>query len=192
MNFRVFQAMTQQVLKHPENMEWSLQGLGMLRCYLTDDRALRLHIWDDRYQTDRVSPLHDHPWDFESIIVSGALINVKYLKVPNDYSTGLMYQHTKIICGPGGGQVAKTNQARLRCIEKRVFEAGTSYSQQKHEIHETIPERGTVSVITKCDQRNDEANIYWKEGEWVSAEPEPASQSIVNDIIEYALKRFGV
>lgn len=191
MNFRILQALTQQVLKHPEHVEWSLQGLGMLRCYLTDDRALRLHIWDDRYQVKDVSPLHDHPWDFESVLISGSLINVKYVKVPNNYTTGMLYQHTTIICGPGGSQVAPITKARLRCIEKRVFEAGSYYSQQKHEIHETISERGTVTIITKYDQLEDRANIYWKEGEWISAVPRQATQEEVTSIIKLALMKFG-
>src|SRR3954464_13201284 len=114
MNFRIIQALTHRMLLHPEYSEWSLQGLGMLRCYLTEDRAIRLHIWDDRYQVEDVSPLHDHPWDFESVIIVGALVNVKYVKVPNDNIIGQMYQHTQIICGPGGCQTAKTNQVRLR------------------------------------------------------------------------------
>jgi hypothetical protein len=187
MNFQISRELVKHLLNTRDRIEWSIQGLGMLRCYLSQDRSIRLHIWDDRYKTDKVSPLHDHPWDFESVIVSGALINAKYIKT---YGVGQDYQHTRIVCGPGGCQVDKVNSVKLKCLEKTVYGPGEIYRQQKSDIHDTLPERGTITIITKFDSQDDYANIYWKEGQWISAEPRPATFLEINEICEYALKKF--
>lgn len=67
------------LLKHPFNLEWSIQGFGMLRAYLADDQVYRLHIWDtEQMSVEDVSTVHDHPWDLDSRIISGTLRNQRY------------------------------------------------------------------------------------------------------------------
>ena len=67
------------ILKSPYELKWSVQGLGMLRTYLSDE--VRLHIWDRRLQIPQVSPLHDHPWHLDSEIVAGELRQHRYTVV---------------------------------------------------------------------------------------------------------------
>lgn len=56
--------------------DWSTQGLGMLRLYLS--REVRLHVWHSAFRVPSVSDIHDHPWDFRSDIVCGSVRNVRY------------------------------------------------------------------------------------------------------------------
>lgn len=61
MNFthKITKLFVKTILSNPENFKWSIQGLGMLRVYLSDE--VRLHIWDSRFKVPGVSPLHNHP-----------------------------------------------------------------------------------------------------------------------------------
>ncbi len=60
----------------PEAFEWSLQGFGMLRLYLS--KEVRLHVWDDRYAVKNVTTIHTHPWHFRSTVLFGELTDVLY------------------------------------------------------------------------------------------------------------------
>lgn len=48
----------------------------MLRLYLSE--AERLHVWTRAGRVARVSDVHDHPWHFTSVVVSGRVRNVRY------------------------------------------------------------------------------------------------------------------
>lgn len=70
------------LLKHPEGLPWTIQGFGMLRLYITDDQIWRLHIWDtEEMAVEDVTRTHDHPWDFDSRILSGELRNLRFENV---------------------------------------------------------------------------------------------------------------
>ena len=61
------------ILDHPADDGWTLQGLGMLRLYLTP--TLRLHVWDSRYAVEGVSTMHNHSWHFSLYVVAGEIQN---------------------------------------------------------------------------------------------------------------------
>ena len=37
------------LLEHPNELRWTVQGFGMLRCYLDPDKTYRLNIWDSEF-----------------------------------------------------------------------------------------------------------------------------------------------
>lgn len=183
-------ALTRAILERPLSYEWSLQGFGMLRLCLADG-DLRLHIWDDRFAVPNVSPIHDHPWDFESLIVSGSLKNTRVVD-STAQGYGSPYLHTQIKCGPGGCALGEVRQGLL-CTPMpngvRTFRPGDTYSQDADELHSTQALPGTVTIIRRTFSKADRdiANVWWKEGPWVSAEPRPATQVEVLKITRTAL-----
>lgn len=174
------------VLAHPEDFKWSIQGLGMLRTYLDPEGVERLHIWDPDMAVDDVSTLHDHPWDFESTVFYGTMGNVRFQ--PHQATVPgipiLNMQHSKIQCGEGGGLRGDTSTVLLDRLRAEKYAQGESYSMEAPEIHESYPTPGTVTVIRRKFHADRElANVYWEYGNWVTAEPRPATQAEVEHFI---------
>lgn len=174
------------VLAFPERREWSVQGFGMFRTYLTPD--VRLHVWDPEYRVEDVSVIHDHPWHFESLIVSGSIENRRF-RVAEGEPT---HSRGRIMCGtkPVEHGAQDVTHVRLEQWCEGVFHVGDSYKMQADELHASIPSPGAVLIIrrTKADKDPDRALVYWPlGGEWVSAEPRPATAGIVRRITQRAL-----
>lgn len=175
----------QKILERPHQHDWSLQGLGMLRLYLTDE--LRLHIWHSAFRVPDVSMMHTHPWHFHSLIVAGEVIQNRYA----ESDTGLEYHRQTILCGPGGGLLDEPPQlVKLKKKPDEHYSEGEVYSQLANEIHVSVPRNGTVTLIQREFLDDTEhAYVFWESGgEWVSAEPRRAVYGEVKDITQHALK----
>lgn len=176
-----YQEMVDYALDHPFEFDWSLQGFGMLRAYLTSDESVRLHVWNPDLAVENVSAIHDHPWDFDSWIAYGRMLNVRYV----DDQKGEEFQTVAIVCGPGGGMLEHPVPCGLKTVSHEMYVAGDAYSQLATELHQSIPMPGCVSVITRhFGPDRDHARVCWRTGDWVSAEPRPATEDEVLDSIE--------
>lgn len=177
-----------EILARPFDREWSIQGFGMLRTYLDDDHIERLHIWDASVAVEDVSTIHDHPWDFESRIVRGTLNNRRYTIIGggplNSVIVDGAVHAAKIRCGVGGGIIEDYGRVHIGLTASEDYEAGDRYSMLAPELHESYPERGAVTLIKRSfkDDR-DTAMVCWKDGEWVSAEPRPATHEEITHFI---------
>lgn len=177
------------LLDHPYDRPWSIQGFGMLRTYLDDKQVRRLHIWDPESAVTEVSSIHDHPWDFTSEIISGQITNVLYLE--DQY--GIPHWSARIRCGEGGGLIEEPDMVGLYQKSPTTYIAGMGYSQHAEELHESIPAPGTVSVITRHFRpgNRDIARVLWRSGEWVSAEPRPATEAEITHFTALARKNWN-
>lgn len=175
-----------QILRKAHNCEWSLQGFGMLRLYLT--KETRLHIWSESHVVPGVSEIHDHPWDFTSKIVAGRLHNCRYV----EGAEGDTYMAQTILCGPNGCAMGDVRQVKLWQKPTEVYDEGDKYEQRANEIHRSAPEDGTVTIVTRRFLPDpDHANVFWRPNEeWVSAEPRPATPEEVAAIVGNALQRW--
>lgn len=182
-----------KILERSDAYDWSIQGLGMLRMYLNDksqSNMLRLHVWDSRYKVVNVSPIHDHPWDFESVIVAGAVKQTRYMENAGGYSKQL-FNFCTIKCGAGACTLSEKTEILLSPFYEEYRE-GQTYTQKKSEIHESFPEDGTVTLVSRSfGEKRDEARVFWRgDGEFVSAEPRPATPDEVVAITQNALTRW--
>lgn len=175
--------LVKKILQNPLNYNWSIQGLGMLRLYLSDE--VRLHVWDSRYTIRNVSVLHTHPWDFESEVIVGAVEQKRY----KESETGAPFHFSILKCGEGGCLVSESHRVNLIEFPVESYSEGRSYTQVADEIHESFPVTGTVSIVTrKFREDRDHAKVYWRYGEeWVSAEPRIATCAEIMEITRKSL-----
>lgn len=176
------------ILKNPHGFDWSLQGFGMLRTYLAPE--IRLHIWDGRFQVSDVTLMHTHPWNFHSLVVAGRVDNIRFLKDESGMGRTMMEQ--EIQCGVGGGVSADPVGTFLRKCEREMYYEGDTYTQKAHEIHMSLPQEGSVTIIERefLDDTEHAYVYYERNSEWVSAEPRPAEPWEVGAICGSALLRW--
>jgi hypothetical protein len=164
------------VKKARAKLHWEVQGFGMLRCYL-DTKEVRLHIWDYSLRTPGVSTIHTHPWDFTSVVLKGKQTNILYSR---DVA-GKPYNYSQIKCGM---DAHATSQEKATCLLERStinYTVGEYYQEQAHEIHESNPEPGTITLVERHPMADpDHALVYWPHGtSWVDAKPRAATMAEV-------------
>jgi hypothetical protein len=187
------------ILENADRFDWSIQGFGMLRMYLS--KEVRLHIWNPAFVVPNVSTIHDHPWDFESEVICGTIWNQRYTvfrrgedgRMRHDPLSPLQESYdpmedtdlcVQIRCGTGGGidkacNAGKPEPRTLTPWRLQTYGAGTSYDQMAADVHETRAQGGTVTIVTrKFKEDTEHARVFFPRGtEWVSAEPRRATPS---------------
>lgn len=183
---KVTERAVKRVLADPFAYKWTVQGFGMLRTYLDHEEVHRLHIWDVDTAVPEVSVIHDHPWDFTSRIFAGLVKNQRYLL---DREYGDTVRTGRIKTGEGGGLVADgtIRDAQLYALPREQYGPGDWYRMDRPELHESIPTRGAVTIISRQfhTARDDQfATVCWAAGtEWVTAEPRPATKEEIMHFI---------
>lgn len=180
-------ALVKSILERHLSYEWTQQGFGFFRTKLQG--VGRIHVWDERVATPLVSTMHTHPWDFTSTVISGELVNHRFLPTCGP----LRYLASRIATGEGGGLLGEPAEMQLAPCAPEVLYAGDSYAQLSGEIHRTIAQAGTVTLVErKQGPPLEEAFVYWPRGtSWVSAEPKPAIEWRLTEAIQYALARWN-
>lgn len=186
-----------QLLTNARGYPWSVQGLGMFRLYLS--REVRLHVWDDRFVFPGASTIHTHPWHFESTVISGSITDRLYEEVPITHPLlGVVEKPThmkqKIVCGPGGCAVGESTSTALRLLQEVTIKEGHSYGLTADAAHESRPEPGTITLISREFREDTEhAFVYYTYGgKWVSAEPRAATGDEIAMMAKLALSKLGV
>ena len=165
-----------EILTNPLEHEWSVQGLGMMRTYLNEEQ--RLHIWHSALQIPGASRVHDHPWHFTSKILFGAIKQQRYIR---DNAFGTPWKQQRIMCGEHGGIEGEPETVKIRTGEIETYWEGQTYRQEAHELHDSFPINGTVTIITRDYLEDlDHAYVLFPlDQEFVSAIPRPASRAEV-------------
>ena len=193
--------LVEAMLRHPVGLPWSVQGLGMMRMYLTADRSVRLHVWDRALVVPGASPVHTHPWDFTSLVVAGRIFNQRFT-VANTWDAADPWNRGRLKCGEGAHIVATLTDAvegaaeRVGLVEGPVetWRQGESYQQDKDEIHRSLPEDGTVTIVTRrFGPDPDHAWVYWRGAPgtpWRDAAPRTATPEEIRDVAARALETW--
>lgn len=210
MNFDTVRSLVRNLLERG-SLEWSVQGLGMLRTYL--DPNTRLHVWhaglcyaaDAPPGVNRASEIHDHPWNFRSTIIAGELTNTRYElagslhslddRVPADLLDRPLYQRGRIVCGPNDCSGAKVEDgAHWFHTSSEHYGAGESYLMFAEDLHTTSYADGTVTIIRRTprpDRSSEHATVYWPFGtDWMSARPRLAMSEEVELGLAAALENL--
>lgn len=196
-NFSVLsvRALVRGILKNPKGFDWSVQGLGMMRVYVQKPEW-RLHIWNSALRIPNVSPMHDHPWDFDSLIVSGRMRNQRFQL----YSGGLVgpaiseYNMVKITCGENACTHGETEKVNLLKGSIETYIPGEIYHQRADEIHYSRAENHCITLVRRvvpAGRSADIARVFWEgDGGWVDAAPRPATSAEVELVTQGALEFF--
>lgn len=171
--------------RHPP--DWTVQGFGMFRLYLS--KAIRLHVWDSRFKVENVTTIHNHPWDFESEVISGGMVNAVYSEWEADLPA--THDRTEIVCGTGGGMTdIPPCPTILRCNFRRAYLPGETYKMTAEDLHESDYVDGSITLVERFFRENTEnALVYVPHGtKWVSAEPRKATLEEINAMAIKALE----
>jgi hypothetical protein len=181
-------ALVRSILEQWKSYHWTVQGFGMVRTKLAD--AGRIHIWYGGLRVPEVSDVHAHPWELRSTVISGELINQRFGVVD---SSGLRYTRSRIATGEGGGLLGEPEEVCLSVFPLEFYTAGQFYKQAPDELHRTIPQDGTVTLLERqMGEPLQETVVLWPKGsQWVSAEPRPALDHEVSTAVGYALARWN-
>lgn len=184
-DFYLTQLAVRAILENPYDRKWTLQGLGMLRTYLSED--VRLHIWHNDHVDTDASQLHTHPWDFESLVICGEMRDFMYKHEEADIGKPC-WRH-KILCGEGGGPVGERESCSLIFDKGLNIPAGHHYYHSAEQIHRSEFVNGTVTLVRRYFKEDvDHAYVYWPGDEtWGTAEPRPAKMDEIQLCINEAL-----
>lgn len=182
--------LVKNILENPHDFKWSVQGLGMMRVYLS--KAVRLHIWDSALKIPGVSALHTHPWHLKSFVIAGRYKQHRYTKGFASFAES--FNEVTIKCGENACVVGEPATIHLIEHDLEIYTEGDRYQQSADEIHLSLPEDGTVTIVERTFTKDTEhAHIYWRgTGSWVDAKPRPASPEEVESISTRALERWFV
>ncbi len=181
-------ALVRTILEKHKSYDWTVQGFGFVRTKIAN--VGRIHVWDSRLAVDMVSTAHTHPWPLHSTIISGELINQRF--IVGDDGLGLPYMESDIKTGEGGNIFGEPRPVMLKSKPLEMYAAGRTYEQSSGEIHRTIAQDGTVTLLERPQGPPlEQALTYWPAGtQWVSAEPRPISGWELERTIIYALTRW--
>ncbi len=162
-----------------------------MRLYL--DEIRRLHIWDSSLKVPNVSEMHTHPWNFRSHVVAGIVQNEKFVYADrvSPERGAMLYNRQRIFCGVGGGLEGEPDKVLLASTGLHTYVERETYREEAYEIHVSRPQDGTVTIVRRefLDD-SDHAYVYWYEGDWVSAEPRPATIREIGKVTENALEQW--
>ncbi len=187
MPLRLDQTLVRAILEHPAEFPWKLQDIGVLALRLDDRREYRLHVWDPANGVADPPPVHDHPFDFTSTVIAGELVNTRYVEDPD----GREYLRERY--SPGDEHHRRADAVRLAGAPE-TLRAGDRYRQRAHELHDSRPLPGTVTVLQfepAVDDRS-ELTVCRRPGTpWVSGHPRAATADDVERITAAALAWFA-
>lgn len=191
----------EKTITQPGSYDWSLQGLGMFRLYLSPE--VRLHLFDTRHAVKDVSTVHTHPWNFKSTILVGQILNTRLQEYSYREQGSSPYRKSTIQCGTGGGLVRGSDEPHCHPGEGELvflarrpterYRPGGIYYQEHSELHESVPMLGTITICERnfVNADRDHAAVYWPHGtQWVSAEPRAATHVEITDAATYCLSNW--
>lgn len=163
-------ALVRKAIATSAAIDWTLQGLGMMRMYLRPT-SMRIHVWMPEWKVPGVTEIHDHPYPLTSHIIAGVMGDVQFVRVQlgdDDLRTGLYDEHS-ITCGVGKDDACATKTVALRSRPRKVYAAGDGYHVGKAIPHLSAPlASGTVTVIDRgkfTPGENDRALVFSRHGE---------------------------
>lgn len=188
-------ALVLSILKQFRSYQWTRQGFGFIRTKI--ENVGRIHIWDSRLAVPLVSTMHTHPWPLKSKIISGELINQRFVK-KEDRTVPFRLFGTPMICsaiatGEGGGLIGEPVEIEMFGGAPEFYIPGDVYEQRPEEVHRTIAQDGTITLIERPQGPPlEEAQVFWPRGtKWVSAEPQTISDWELEQTVKHALARWA-
>lgn len=134
------------------NKKISLHGLGFIQVQLDESR--RLHVWHPELPRRACidhSSIHDHRFDFTSLVITGELDNVVFMESASDTGLYQTYLHEGARSPNGGRPWEPDGRIDLRPIGTQHVKEGQVYRMPAYKYHLSIPGIGgrVATVMTK-------------------------------------------
>ena len=155
----------------------------MLKIYLT--KEVRLHFWDSRLKVPNVSTIHNHPWDFTSLVLKGELCNILYQEVEGEKCN---YEKALIRCGEQAATMEAPIRVQLKEVSRVTYGKGEYYSELAEKLHESCPKDSAITIVERYPKQDpDHASVFWPIGtNWVNATPRTATREEIDMVLENA------
>lgn len=177
--------------------EWTSQGFGMIRTYLDPDKVWRLNVWHDLFKVPGVSVIHDHPWHFDSWVLSGAFRNQRYHFYPHtDDSASATHSYFTIRTGIEHNPATDRGEVHRAILDSfltdELYGPGDYYHQDAEEIHQTIYSNFCVTINRRTRVGTGEhARVFWPVNEaWVDAKPRKVEYGEISHILDRARRNM--
>lgn len=132
----------------------SLHGLGFVQIQLGADQ--RIHVWHPelpRRTCFEHSAIHDHRFDFTSLVLVGTQRNIQYVEVEGVAATEHpkydRYKHERARQEGGGRPWDHDGTFHLRVAATEDVEVGGYYQQTAYIFHKTEPVGGKVATLMR-------------------------------------------
>jgi hypothetical protein len=173
-------ALVRTILEHAGDYPWKMQDIGLLGLRLDDRREYRLHVWDPSSDMED-PPVHDHPFDFTSMVVAGEMTNTRYEEDPS----GVEYSRMRFT--PPDEDSRTVDTVRLSSTAT-ILGSGESYAQLAHELHDSRQLPGTVTIIRWTFRDVRELTVCRTgDATWVSGRSRPATAGEIKRVTAPAL-----
>ena len=183
MDDRLTRVLVRTILEHAAAFDWKMQEIGLLGLRLDERREHRLHVWDPSACVGD-PPIHDHPFDFTSTVIVGQLTNTRYEEDPS----GVEYRRERI--SPPDERNRRIDAVTLAGAAT-TLEAGESYTQLAHELHDSRQRPGTVTIMRSTFKDVPGLTICCRhDAAAVSGRSRPATAAEVKRITAAALDLF--
>ena len=182
----MYDEIVKHVMENQFNYECELQGFGMLRTYIS--KNTRLQIWLKDFIVPGVTDIHTHPWDFESFIYQGQIVNHCWRE--SSKLDGVTFDRCLILTGEKA-YVKERTQVILKVIGNQKYTRGMVYNHEKNIPHRIDFVDGTITILTKSNIHEDSLAYSYVIGignEWVSAAPRLATKEEIIPFINAASK----
>jgi hypothetical protein len=219
--FAVKRALVKAILQRAEHYAWEVPANGRLTLVLEPNVAV-INVFHSKYRVPNSTAIHSHTVDFRSDIVGGVMRQYRYLRAAaaGDGSAPGMNTDAghgpapRVVAGAGDGPAArryweqeltldgKLSRDPMECYltESAIetYAAGEFYEITADEIHQSAPEDGTVTLITRQHRTSPTSvSTFWP---WAPLAlgarpsdkiiPKEAAEGVVRDVITVALERW--
>jgi len=191
-------ALVKAILKRAENYSWEVPANGRLTLVLEPNVAV-INVFHSKYRVPNSTAIHSHTVDFRSDIVGGVMRQYRYVRAAADGGHGpapQKYWEQELTLG--GKLAGEPVECWLRESEIEEYSAGESYEITADEIHRSVPEDGTVTLISRQYKTSPvSVSTFWPWAPMAAGAkpsdkiiPAPAAAEVILDVVSVALERW--
>jgi hypothetical protein len=147
---------------------------------------LRLHVWPE---TPDRHDVHDHAWPYRSIVLAGALSDVRYAQVaPGDLDAQVLWRHTYREEGPGRFRLDDPEAVNLRESTRRLLLPSMRSHGDAFCIHSFSAVVSPAVTLLAVGPRQQNHSSVYRRARFVeqSVVPAPTSPAEVATWVEFA------
>ncbi|WP_367389743.1 hypothetical protein [Lewinella sp. LCG006] len=135
--------------------------------------SLRLHIWDDFNYPEFKSDIHNHRWDFCSVVLKGVIEETVYSKILDE---GDLIEMDFSTSKNSTRKYKRKNNATLIPRYKTRLEQGMCYTKFSDELHDVVSLSSySATLMLRMDDEKDYSSIFLKSNQNLANREGPKS-----------------